>query len=91
MLLFYWTSQALSNYADGHVLVMAADVEAARQQARDQARVWLTENREWFFTPDGEVDPDEQEDYDAWMAQFEQDIAVEPRIDATVRLIRGSE
>lgn len=91
MQLFRWRSTALKNYSDGHLIAMARDADFARDLIRLQAKDWARENREWWFDiVTGEVDPDEAEDYDEWMAKLEADLAAEPTTGMVV-MIAGSE
>ncbi len=90
MKLFHWWSAALENYARGHIVVMAHDVEKARQKVRDTHMRSLREQRDWLFRDDGSIDPDHQEEVDAWVSKIEADIAIEPT-SRDVLYIRGSE
>lgn len=92
MYLFHWDSQALKQYRTGDIFAMAADIEAARQLVREKAIDWLKEHRSWYFEP-GDTDvvsADEREDYDAWMALLDKDLAREAVVECCV-LISGSE
>lgn len=84
MKLFHWSSDALKQYRSGDILVIAADVAQARDRARAQFDAVCREHWEWMY-----LDPEDREDIDARLAQFEADIMREPDVAETVFLMGG--
>ncbi len=91
MILHQWRSSALKNYGDGHIIVLAASPDEAREKARVAFQEWLRANREWLFdVATGEVHEWDRDDVAEYMTKFEADIAAEPQIRDTI-LIAGSD
>jgi hypothetical protein len=84
---FRWRSDALKQYGQGHIIVLAANAEEARAKAKAQVDPWIRENRE-FMLP--EFNSGDEDDYNALVALFEADIAGEPEEIETL-FISGSE
>lgn len=92
MKLFHWPIvEALKNYSSGDIIVMAEDVETARQAARAYADTHLKEHRSWWFDPDWKIHHDELEYYTKWIAILEKDLAREPDLIDHPIFIKGSE
>jgi hypothetical protein len=93
MKLFIWDrSQLLHNYADGTIIVLAADAEQARALAAAEFQKWIRERYDHWFEDRAQttIDPLFQEDYDRACEQFEKDMAEEPLVDRDVLFIPGS-
>lgn len=86
MRMFHWYSTWLKNYALGDIVVLALDVEEARQLVRERFNDWLREERSWL----NPADEDDAEYIDELWQRMEADLAKEPSEDR-VLLIRGGE
>lgn len=93
MNLYHWNcSEALKNYSQGDIIVMAETVEQARIKARTQIEIFIKEARSWWYDLNGELYPDDHEERDRFIAKFEQDIAHEPElVELGAIFITGSE
>jgi len=91
MTLYCRHSQYLENYAPGHILVEALDVETARTKARAHFEEHVQKEHFWMFSdydiPLGEGDLNNLDEY---RLEFEADIAADPDI-CEVVFIHGSE
>lgn len=93
MKLFHWPhSTALENYSAGDIIVLAEDLQAARNGVREYAADWLRKHhRDWWFDDEGHVDPEYAEDYSNWMAKLDLDLVEEPgEVDHPI-FVMGSE
>jgi hypothetical protein len=93
MRLYHWPRvNCLANYSSGDIIVMAEGIEEARQIARTKMVDYVDDYRSWYFLEKGVVDPDNKDEYDAFMSSFEKDLEEEPKVvDPAAVFIRGSE
>ena len=91
MTLYCWRSQYLENYAPGHILVVAEDVEAARNRARCDFAADLRDRHEWLFAGLSNHEILADENLCAKRAKFEAEIAAEPEILTGTLYLAGSE
>lgn len=87
MEMFVWHSELLKQYSRGWIIVMATDVEDARQRARDSLDAWVQDRYSWL-TPD--EDSDDAEQVEKFKELLEADLAKEPETHR-VLFINGSE
>ena len=86
MKLFHWkASKMLERYSAGDIIVMAEDVEKARQEARRSLVAWHRENYGW-----AEVD-DEFNGLSVYRDKLERDLAEDPEEVEHAIFIWGSE
>ncbi len=85
MHMFVWRSDLLKNYASGHLIAVAHDVEQAREMIRAHFRAWVKENREWWLILD-----DDMEEFEQGRKALESDLSKEPER-VSVLYISGSE
>lgn len=90
--LFVWRSEAIQNYAPGHIAVVASSVEEARDIARAEFIGWLKANRFWLVDEKtGEpLDDDDKDDIAALYTRLEGDLAPEPT-ECRALFVSGSE
>jgi len=89
MKLYYWTSKALKEYANGHLITIANDIEEAKENIRTH---FLREFNEFFFHLDFD-DPDDQEQIREKLQELEDDLSKKPMYlehDGNCVLIKGS-
>lgn len=88
MQLYHWISKYMRNYGHGHVIVMASDVETARQIVMDGFEALDRERYDWDYESEwGDLDAIEDRRH-----QLRMDISTDPRIaDPAVIFIAGSE
>lgn len=91
MVLFSWPSRYLQNYGPGQIIVMAADVEAARAAARRRFEMHLHERYDFLFYGLSQHEILVDEDICQKRALFEADISAEPdRIEGAL-FVSGSD
>lgn len=89
MKLYYWTSKALREYANGHLITIANDIEEAKENIRTQ---FLRDFQETFLHLDFH-DPDDQDMIREKLEELENDLSKEPvhlNHDGNCILIKGS-
>lgn len=90
MPLYLWRSDALKNYAPGHIIAVGDTAEAARTAALAQYATYDREQH-WWWTPDT-MDEDDRAEQAERYAAFVADLAKDPEeITGGAVLIKGSE
>lgn len=95
MQLFRWSSSALKQYRDGHIVVMAPDLDTARQKV--ERMIGPLYRRTRFYIEDDEphylldlIHESEMEDWLEWRDKIVADITKTPDQD-DILFIQGSE
>ncbi len=79
MTLHYWrSSEWLKRYGSGHIIVMADNVEDARQKVRNSFMSWVVDNHSWLDWDD----KDDWEEIEKMRALMEADISAIPTHEA---------
>lgn len=92
--LYRWSSVALKQYGNGHIIVMSRSVEAARKAARSVFDSYLKSYYSYYWNQFGIFVGDEDDNQQIRLLQeaFERDILFEPmEVIEGVVLIAGSE
>jgi hypothetical protein len=91
--IFLWRSEALRNYASGHIFATGKTIDEARDRAMTAYKDYLSSDAWWGDAPDADGNfPDEEarEEYEAAIKAFEKDLAAEPHLGVAF-LVKGSE
>lgn len=98
MNLYMWRSAAFANYYDGHIVVMAKNVDDARKIARERyernvKKPYENSTWSWLVDDDGNfVDDERKDEFIEKMALFDNDIKEPPHlIEDGIVFIQGSE
>lgn len=91
MQIYRWWSEALKRYADGHILVMADSVDAARELAKTEFEAWLPIAEERLFRDGQPYDEDAAEELDKLRTKLAADIAKDPAEIQGAFFLLGSE
>lgn len=91
MQIFRWWSEALKRYSEGHILVMADSLDAARELAKTEFEAWLPVGVERLFKDGKPWDEGAEEDLEKLRAKFMVDIAKDPVETKAAFFLLGSE
>lgn len=91
MQIYRWWSEALKRYAEGHILVLADSLEAARELAKTEFEAWLPVGEERLFKDGQPYDEDAAEELEKLRAKFMADIAKDPDEIRSAFFLLGSE
>lgn len=89
--LYRWWSEALKQYASGHLISYGTTADEARERILADLEKSLAEYFSYMFYPGVEFDEDELEDFDKWRKQIREDVARTPSEITQSVYIRGSE
>lgn len=90
MNMYVWESEALKNYTNGSIVVLAEDPDSARSLVWRHFHNWARNRYDYMFFSNGDLDENLfREDYNRIMSQFSTDLEKEPTVQ-TVLFIQGS-
>ena len=93
MHLFHWTwSKALQRYAPGNIIVMAANIQQAREKVMAVIDQFIFEEDYWMFESKDQLDETDILEFAEKRARFEEDLSIKPiTVMDGVILLKGSE